>query len=1012
MQKTRNAIPTKALVTGLVLVLLYFLFRSAFLYVSIKASEARENEMMELKMSTMLDIVSDLNEKRAAADTMVSENLKARVGMMSNLLQEFVTEAGYEGPRVFADGVVAELRDGRVLFPEDYRGFESQVTREQIMESLQSGAMMSRLVTADEDMRRSLAASGAEEYANGAASESYFLSFGEIAPGIFYVDLMSEQEYNACLNRCTQFVYEALEAANVSFGGITLALRENDGEIEIFRQYGTALSFETPAAGDLLREMLGGHQTTVTLDGQDYSCAYASFEARQNEEGKLIVVQLIPKVSLQEDSIPRMRLLRLVMEIILIVITVYTIAVQHAMATDELSEELRNRYRPKRLRRRMVTTGVLSVVVVFAAVILVEAVGLMYSELRSGRDILNLFSGQLERNNEEQVRRIEREEEEWIVFYGEKLAPLLNAYPVLNTPQKLRETCEILGVETIMEFDARGRQTLCSGDYTGFRLDDEEHPSLYDFRRLLYGVPSVIHAVETDPITGLERQQIGVTMPVQEHAPMHGALIMTLRPERIGETAKAFDAKNAHPLSSASGTICFAADSADGTILYSTKPVMTGKLVSECGLPEDSLRDGFMDFAILSGADYLLITSREGERVYYYAAGTGTVFGRILQIGAAISLIFAAALALLLLILLGGYNEEVYREWESLRGKEQDKLRQLRTKNQDKLDSDVDNARKKNFLQNVLSVFGWDQKDPGEKAALILHIGLILFILCVLDTLHGKLLPNESYGNMLGFFLNGGWRRGLNLFSLCSVLLIIGIAYLINIVCSLLLRLTGGVVSENGETIIRLLYSCVRYITVIAVIYFSLEYLGFSAATIIASLGIVSLALSLGAQDLIADVLAGLAIVFDRSFRIGDVVKIGDTEGVVREIGVRSTKLTVEGNHTLVINNHEIRSILNKSKELSEIELELRIPASESLLRIEALLNRALPEIGSRNSKIVEGPHLLGVTGLSGSELKSNGKLIQLSIEVIMNQKDAAEVMAYLMREIRLLCEREGIELL
>jgi hypothetical protein len=79
---------------------------------------------------------------------------------------------------------------------------------------------------------------------------------------------------------------------------------------------------------------------------------------------------------------------------------------------------------------------------------------------------------------------------------------------------------------------------------------------------------------------------------------------------------------------------------------------------------------------------------------------------------------------------------------------------------------------------------------------------------------------------------------------------------------------------------------------------------------------------------------------------------------------------------------------------------------------MEALLNRALPEIGSRNSKIVEGPHLLGVTGLSGSELKSNGKLIQLSIEVIMNQKDAAEVMAYLMREIRLLCEREGIELL
>ena len=104
-----------------------------------------------------------------------------------------------------------------------------------------------------------------------------------------------------------------------------------------------------------------------------------------------------------------------------------------------------------------------------------------------------------------------------------------------------------------------------------------------------------------------------------------------------------------------------------------------------------------------------------------------------------------------------------------------------------------------------------------------------------------------------------------------------------------------------------------RYVTVITVMYFGLEYLGFSTGTIIASLGVLSLALSLGAQHLIKDILAGLAIVFDRNFHIGDVVEIGGKVGVVQEIGVRATRLTVGGNDTFYINNSEIKSILNKS---------------------------------------------------------------------------------------------------
>ena len=76
----------------------------------------------------------------------------------------------------------------------------------------------------------------------------------------------------------------------------------------------------------------------------------------------------------------------------------------------------------------MIKAGTLCVVITFAFVVLVEAAGLMYTELRNGRAILSLFSRQLERNNVEEARQVQREEEEWIVYYGEAVMRLLYSF--------------------------------------------------------------------------------------------------------------------------------------------------------------------------------------------------------------------------------------------------------------------------------------------------------------------------------------------------------------------------------------------------------------------------------------------------------------------------------------------------------------------------------------------------------------------------------------------------------
>ncbi|MBO5497652.1 MAG: mechanosensitive ion channel, partial [Oscillospiraceae bacterium] len=510
--------------------------------------------------------------------------------------------------------------------------------------------------------------------------------------------------------------------------------------------------------------------------------------------------------------------------------------------------------------------------------------------------------------------------------------------------------------------------------------------------------------------TGLERQLIGVKIPAADGVSMHGALLMALLPDRTSP-ADGFAVQDAKAPLTMSGTICFAADPLTGEILYASDAGMIGRTLAEYDLPEESLQDGYMDFTSIAGSDYLVISSRENERVYYYAAQSNAMFGRIIRVGAFAALLFAAALAILLLFLLGGYTEKRCEDWEQARKKESAGTDSPRSGGsvEEKTEG---SGKKADLLDRILGFLHWDQKRSGEKTSITLHIGLIILILCALDALHAKQLPNDSYNTMLGFLMHGGWMRGLNLFSLCSILMVVAVAYLINLISSLLLRMSRGVISENGDTVCLLLYSCIKYVTVFGVVYFSLGYLGFSTTTVLASLGIVSLALSLGAQDLIKDILAGLALVFDGCFRVGDVVEIGGTRGTVEEIGVRSTKLRDFDNNTLILNNHEITGILNLSKALTELSLELKIPANLSLLEVEDLLNRELPKIGAKSDKIIEGPYLLGVTDMGGTNIPLGVQIVTLTVTAMFNAKDSLAVKVFLNREICLLFEREGIPLL
>jgi small conductance mechanosensitive channel len=149
----------------------------------------------------------------------------------------------------------------------------------------------------------------------------------------------------------------------------------------------------------------------------------------------------------------------------------------------------------------------------------------------------------------------------------------------------------------------------------------------------------------------------------------------------------------------------------------------------------------------------------------------------------------------------------------------------------------------------------------------------------------------------------------------------------------------------------------------------SLKFLGVDTATLLASIGLMSFAISLGAKDIVADILAGLSLVFERTYYVGDIVQIGDFKGKVLEIGVRSTKLVSDTQDVKIISNHEIGSVINCSKQNSICVISISLPITTSIDELRKVLEAELPLVAQKNPHITKGPSFDGIQKFDGDKM-------------------------------------------
>ena len=174
---------------------------------------------------------------------------------------------------------------------------------------------------------------------------------------------------------------------------------------------------------------------------------------------------------------------------------------------------------------------------------------------------------------------------------------------------------------------------------------------------------------------------------------------------------------------------------------------------------------------------------------------------------------------------------------------------------------------------------------------------------------------------------------------------------------------------HKGRAILNLGCSLIKYAAVIVLIFMILKTLGVDTTAILAGIGILGLIVGLGAQPLIADIIAGLFIVFENVFEVGDIIVVDGFRGTVSDIGIRTTKIEDIGGNIKVINNADIKTLVNMTQALSVANCDMSIEYGESLERVEAILKEALPQIKEAIPDIKEGPYYMGVSSFGDSSV-------------------------------------------
>ncbi len=213
-------------------------------------------------------------------------------------------------------------------------------------------------------------------------------------------------------------------------------------------------------------------------------------------------------------------------------------------------------------------------------------------------------------------------------------------------------------------------------------------------------------------------------------------------------------------------------------------------------------------------------------------------------------------------------------------------------------------------------------------------------------------------------------------------------------------------IERHSDTAASLLSSLTKYIIYFIVLCNVLVMWGVNITSILALGGAVSVAVGLGAQDIIKDMMAGLFIITENQFGVGDIVELNGFSGTVEAIGIRTTRIRNADGNVHIVPNGQISIVTNMSKGFNRAIVDISVAYGEDIDRVFAVLKDEFKKIF--NNKIIEGiidePQVWGINELADSAVVIR---VVADSEIGENWRIERELRKYILKRF----EKEKIEI-
>ena len=743
--------------------------------------------------------------------------------------------------------------------------------------------------------------------------------------------------------------YYAMQEVNASDGADNLASivlceieSAFDGKAILLDENGRFVYYNSELEIPDLRNDNGLDETAFNKFLEKHAPYYVM--ARSADE-RYTLVFFLSKYEMLSDFLSVDLLVALVAFILSVVLIVWITEVKRLLKSGKAAKQKIGDYEPLIIKRRIRTFCILAVVLVLLAGIFSSAIGSLYSVTWDAQNTLSA----VEKMDEDtrivtdfRIGEMKTKDTE----YARIIADAIYRDTQLRSKKQLSVFREMLSANYIMVYDRDGREILTDSPYINMNIGGLDSSDMHAFRRVLNGGSEAYLENVTDNVTGAKSNLAGVRMPSISGDNDDGYNLLVISfPPSSKRGINFFEDSDEMIMSLVSSYNGYMLLDKNRIIRFISNKSLYGRNPLELGMHEDEIRDNFLGEFELDNDVYYGASNEMNGELFYYIAKSSVMRNGMFAFGLLEAVGFLLVLMVVIRVLMKDYDLIYDR---SIAGEfiHPDPERSSRVWS---------------------SRFPWIKgaNSPEAKARAVLNImaGLCILIIGIMAISSASADRSDS---LIPYIFSDNWNRGLNLFAVARVIFMIcGVAVIWSII-SLIVGVAVDFLDTRGATIVRLIKSVLSYAVVLIVIYYSALYFGFDPATLLASVGIIGLAISLGVKDIVADVFSGVSLIFEKAFQVGDIVEIdGVVRGTVQELGVRTLKLFGDDNNLKVIRYSDIHKINNLSRSNSWCIAEFTVKNNVDTEELKKLLWAELPEIRARHPEILSDPVFTGISSIN-----------------------------------------------